>query len=69
MPDQQRFRNEGLVLRVSTNIDPKRFDITLYEPFIDALCGPPDYQKESIRVILRYGKLHPPQADRYSNYS
>jgi type III restriction enzyme len=54
MPDQQRFCNEDLVLRVSTNIDPKRFDINLYEPFIDALCGPRDYQKESIRVILRY---------------
>ena len=54
MPDQQRFRNEDQVLRVSTNVDPKRFDINIYEPFIDALCGPRDYQKESIRVILRY---------------
>ena len=53
MPDQQRFRDEDLVLRVSTSIDPKRFDINLYEPFIDALCGPRDYQKESIRAILR----------------
>lgn len=54
MPDQQRFRNEDLVLRVSTSIDPAGFDINHYEPFIDVLCGTREYQKEAIHVVLRY---------------
>jgi len=54
MPDQQRFLNQDLVLRVSTNVDPARFDISRYEQFIDALCGTRDYQKEAIRIVLRY---------------
>ena len=54
MPDQQRFNNQDLVLSVSKNIDPTRFDINLYEPFIDALCKNREYQKEAIRVTLRY---------------
>lgn len=54
MPDQQQFRNEDLVLRVSRNVDPARFDISRYESFIDALCGTREYQKDAIRVALRY---------------
>jgi len=54
MPDQQQFRNEDLVLRVSRNVDPARFDISRYEQFIDALCGTREYQKETIRDVLRY---------------
>ena len=54
MRDQQVFLNQDLVLRVSTSIDPTRFDITRYEPFLDALCGSREYQKEAIRVTLRY---------------
>lgn len=54
MVDQQRFRNEDLVLHVSANIDPARFDISRYESFVDALCGTREYQKEAIRLALRY---------------
>jgi type III restriction enzyme len=54
MPDQQQFRNEDLVLRVSRNVDPARFDVSRYEQFVDALCGTREYQKEAIRVTLRY---------------
>ncbi|RPF49393.1 type III restriction enzyme [Thermodesulfitimonas autotrophica] len=54
MLHQQRFRNEDLVLRVSHNVDPALFDIARYEPFIEALCGTRVYQKEAIRVVLRY---------------
>jgi len=54
MRDQQTFLNQDLVLQVSTSIDPARFDITRYEPFLDALCGSREYQKEAIRVTLRY---------------
>jgi type III restriction enzyme len=54
MPDQQTFLNQDLVLRVSPSVDPTRFEISRYEPFLDALCGPREYQKEAIRVALRY---------------
>ncbi len=54
MPEQLRFRNEDLVLKASTNVDPALFNINVFEPFIDALCGMRDYQKEAIRTTLRY---------------
>lgn len=54
MKDQQRFLNEDLVLRVSQSIDPFIFDITKYEPFLDALCGTREYQKQAIRNTLYY---------------
>lgn len=54
MRDQQTFRNQDLVLRVSPSVDPAHFDITQYEPFLDALCGNREYQKEAIRTVLRY---------------
>lgn len=54
MPDQQLFRNEDLVLGVSANVDPEKLDIDQYEPFIDALCSERYYQKEAIRIVLRY---------------
>jgi type III restriction enzyme len=39
MPDKQIFKNQYLVLKVSPNIDPEKFDINKYEVFLDALCG------------------------------
>lgn len=54
MRDQQIFLNQDLVLRVSPSIDPTCFEINRYEPFLDALCGPREYQKEAIRGTLRY---------------
>ncbi len=54
MPDQKRFLNQDLVLRVTENINLSVFDINKYEGFIDALCGDRDYQKEAIRATLRY---------------
>lgn len=54
MLDRQTFRNRDLVLKVSPNCDPGRFDQNKYEAFLDALCGDREYQKEAIRVALRY---------------
>ena len=54
MPDRQTFLNRDLVLRVSSSVDPTRFDVSLYDPFIDVLCGSREYQKEAIQVTLRY---------------
>lgn len=54
MLERQTFQNKDLVLKVSTNYDPKRFDPNKYEAFLDALCGDREYQKEAIQVTLRY---------------
>lgn len=54
MREKQYFKNQDLVFKVSENIDPKIFDINKYEPFLDALCREREYQKEAIRVTLRY---------------
>lgn len=54
MLERQTFQNKDLVLKVSTNYVPKRFDPNKYEAFLDALCGDREYQKEAIRVTLRY---------------
>ncbi len=52
--DRRTFRNEDLVLRVTTNIDPHVWDESRYEAFLDELCGTREYQKEAIRTTLRY---------------
>src|SRR2546426_10112184 len=52
--DRRTFRNEDLVLKVTTNIDPKAWDESRYEAFLDELCGTREYQKEAIRTTLRY---------------
>jgi len=54
MLERQIFKNQDLVLKVSLNIDPQKFDINKYEAFLDALCGEREYQKEVVGVILRY---------------
>ena len=52
--DKKVFKNQDLVLKVSPNIDPKKFDINNYEAFLDALCVEREYQKEAIRATLQY---------------
>jgi type III restriction enzyme len=52
--DRQRFRNEDLVLKVTPNINRAVWDESRYEPFLDELCGDREYQKEAIRMALRY---------------
>lgn len=52
--DRRTFRNEDLVLKVTTDIDPKVWDESRYEAFLDELCGSREYQKEAIRTTLRY---------------
>jgi len=51
--DKQTFRNEDLVLKVSTNIDPAVWDESKYEAFLDELCDLREYQKDAIRTVLR----------------
>ncbi len=52
--DRRTFQNEDLVLKVAENIDLTKWDESRYEAFIDELCGHREYQKDAIRVTLRY---------------
>lgn len=52
--DKRIFRNEDLILKISENIDPKKWDEGKYEVFLDELCGYREYQKEAIRTTLRF---------------
>lgn len=52
--ERSTFRNEDLVLNVTTNIDPTIWDESRYEAFLDELCQYRGYQKEAIRTTLRY---------------
>ncbi len=54
MLERQTFQNKELVLKVSPSYDPSQFDPNKFEPFLDALCGDREYQKEAIREALRY---------------
>jgi type III restriction enzyme len=70
--DNQRFRNEDLILTVSSAVDRSHWDESRYEPFIDELCGSREYQKEAIRIALRYllaGEYKDLRALAKSNYS
>lgn len=53
-PDRQRFQNQDLVLRVSPAVNRAKWDESRYEAFIDELCGDREYQKDALRVTLRY---------------
>lgn len=48
------FRNDDLVLRVATDFDPTLVRLSLYEGFLDALCGDREYQKDAIRSACRF---------------
>lgn len=52
--DRQHFRNEDLTLKVSTAVDRRIWEESRYEAFLEELCGEREYQKEAIRVSLRY---------------
>ncbi len=52
--ERQLFHNEDLILEVSSSVDRRKWDENRYEPFIDELCGNREYQKDALRVALRY---------------
>lgn len=54
MSDGRIFRNEDLLLKVSTNYDPADFKPQQYQDFIEALCQGRMYQVDAINTVLRY---------------
>jgi type III restriction enzyme len=51
--DKWTFRNEDLVLTIRPH-NPEIWDESRYEPFLQALCGYRDYQKQAIVSVLSY---------------
>lgn len=49
-----KVRTDDLVLEVSRNVDPKVWDDSAYDAFIDLLCQDREYQKEAIFTALRF---------------
>jgi type III restriction enzyme len=47
------FTNDDLVLNVRSDYDPAHLRLDDYEPFLDALCGDREYQKDAIRAACR----------------
>ena len=42
------------MLQISKTIDPKIFDFSKYEDFINELCGERYFQKEAVRIVASY---------------
>ena len=51
---RERFRNDELVLNISTDVDRRVWDESKYEAFLDELCLAREYQKDAIKATLRY---------------
>lgn len=54
MPEKLKISPNDLVLEVSENVDPKKFDISKYEDFMDAVFGNRYYHKEAVKKALFY---------------
>jgi len=48
-----RYSADQLLLKVSDSYDPRRFDLTSYDEFIDAVVGGRQYQREAVGAVLR----------------
>jgi len=63
MQDIKIYKQKDLVLKVNQNYDPKKFDLSAWDSFLDKLCGDREYQKEAIRNAIiflasgRYTKI------------
>lgn len=52
--DREQFRVNDFVLKVRPDCDRTKWDGDRYEEFLDCLCEEREYQKEAIRIALRY---------------
>ena len=70
--DTSTFVNEDLVLDVKTDFDPNAIRLDDFEPFLEALCGDREYQKEAIRTVCRFmagGEYKSTKELAHENYS
>lgn len=48
------IKTQDLVLRVTRDIDPQKLDLSKYDDFLDELCGHREFQKEAIRIVVKF---------------
>jgi type III restriction enzyme len=49
-----RFQASNLVLKVSNSYDPHKLDLSVWDDYLDVLCGDRLYQKEAIKTAVIY---------------
>lgn len=54
MQNKETYKNQDLVLKVDSNIDPTVLDLNRYDHFLDALCVGREYQKEAINEAVKF---------------
>ena len=48
----KKYNTQDFVLQVKQNYNPEKLDLDRWSPFLDALCGDREYQKETIRDAI-----------------
>ncbi len=54
MQEIKTYKTADLVLSVNKTVDPSKLDLTLWDRFLDVLCGDRTYQKEAIQIAIIY---------------
>jgi type III restriction enzyme len=54
MQEIKKYKTADLVLTVNKAFDPVKLDLTLWDRFLDVLCGDRTYQKEAIKLSIIY---------------
>ena len=54
MPEIKIYKTQDLVLQVKKKFNPAKLNLTQWDPFLDALCGDYEFQKEAIRDAIVY---------------
>ncbi|MDI1472993.1 DEAD/DEAH box helicase family protein [Thermodesulfovibrio sp. 1176] len=54
MIEIKTYKTKDLVLEVSKSYDPTKLDLSIWDRFIDVLCGDRQYQKEAIENAIVY---------------
>jgi type III restriction enzyme len=54
MQDIKTYKTADLVLSVNKTVDPAKLDLSLWDRFLDVLCGNRTYQKEAIKLSIIY---------------
>lgn len=52
MQEIKTYKTADLVLSVNKTVDPSKLDLTLWDRFLDVLCGDRTYQKKLFKLQL-----------------
>jgi len=54
MQEIKTYKTADLLLSVNKTVDPAKLDLSLWDRFLDVLCGDRTYQKEAIQLSIIY---------------